>query len=346
MNPSPKTVILRNFYVPRSIGLGLGFIAVYPSLPLEPTKHYIALFFLVTYCFFWSHIAYLLAKSSPTPFVVEKRSVFFDSCAVGFFAGVIGFDPIPSVAIVSMVTMNAMAMGGPRLALLGVILSLSGAIFAYFTFHSGFESLSLQTTLITCIPLLVLYPMSLGYVCYRTAHSLQYQKKQLRIISRTDYLTGLLNRSAVNEVIANVIAHSHKELQNSVIALVDVDYFKQVNDSEGHGAGDNVLKSIASIMLSCTRAQDTLGRLGGDEFCIVLRDVTQAEALKILTNICVKAREKSIKIDSKVAAGTLTIGAACYSPICNTLEKWLEQADHAMYEAKRKGRNQVSFYTG
>lgn len=333
----------RRFYLPRCIGLGLGFLAVYPSLPGRTEKHTLALVLLAVYCFLWPHAAYLFAKASLRPIDVERRSMLVDACAAGFFAGLTGFDPIPSVAIVSMVSMNNMAMGGPHFMLTGALFTVLGSIFGYLALQPLQDEIA-QRQFLTCIPLLILYPLSLGYVCYRTARSLNYQKKQLSVMSRTDYLTGLLNRSALNEIIENFLGDQAVDLRHNVVALIDVDGFKQINDRLGHSAGDQILKEISNIMRSCTRKHDTIGRYGGDEFCIILRNVSHVDALQILERMRARAHEASFK-DGNVSAalGTLSIGAAFYNPLSNTVAKWIDRADHAMYEAKRNGRNQIFF---
>jgi diguanylate cyclase len=298
---------------------------------------------LLAYCFLWPHAAYLLAKASETPIGVERRNMLVDACAAGFFAGMIGFNPIPSVAIVSMVSMNNMAMGGPRFMLVGSFFSLSAAILGYLIL----PPVPVQTAeweVLMCTPLMILYPLSLGYVCYRTARSLHYQKKQLSIMSRTDYLTGLLNRSALHEIMEHFIDDQVVDLLHNVVALIDVDGFKQINDRLGHSAGDGILQEITNIMRSCTRTHDTIGRYGGDEFCVILRNVTHAEALQILESMRARAHAASFMNGNTVARlGTLSIGAAFYHPMANTVIKWVDRADQAMYQAKKNGRNQIFF---
>lgn len=331
----------RRFYFPRCIGLGLGFLAIYPSLPWGTSQHALTLVLLATYCFLWPHAAYLLARRSSRAIGVERRNMLVDACAAGFFAGLTGVDPIPSVAVVAMVSMNNMAMGGPRFMLVGALLSVVGATLGYLMLQASPETAAHRQVL-TSIPLLILYPISLGYVCYRTARSMQHQKKQLSTMSRTDYLTGLLNRSALNEVMENLIGSQAVHLRHNVVALIDVDGFKQINDRLGHSAGDGILKDISEIMRLCIRKHDTIGRYGGDEFCVILRDISHAEALQILEQMRARAHDASFKDGTMEAAlGTLSIGAAFYHPLSNSAAKWIDRADHAMYEAKKNGRNHV-----
>jgi diguanylate cyclase len=155
----------KRFYVPRCIGLSLGFIAVFANFPrLYLHQHVLAT--LILYCFAWPHFAYLLAKVSSRPLDAERRSMLIDAFSTGFFAGAMGFSPIPSVAIVTMVSMNNIAMGGPRFMISGLFASMLGGALAYVGLNTPFNSALSQLQIAACIPLLVLYPLSLGYVCY------------------------------------------------------------------------------------------------------------------------------------------------------------------------------------
>jgi diguanylate cyclase len=329
----------KRFYGPRCIGLTLGFVAVYASLA---GPHWPVLAMLVAYCFVWPHVAFLLARIADRPVDAERRSMLIDALASGFFAGALGFNPIPSAAVVTMTTMNNMAMGGPRFMLAGVLASVLGAGVAYAAFGTPYHAHLSQAQIAACMPLLVLYPLSLSYVCYLSAAKLVRQKKQLSEMSRTDHLTGLANRAALNDILDTSFSAPNASLENSAIALIDADGFKQINDRFGHIAGDRALQRISEIMRSCVRKQDTVGRYGGDEFCVILRNVTQAEAQAILERMRALARA-SLDEPGGEGRSTLSIGAAMYSGDATTGAVWIHRADEAMYEAKRAGRNRVVF---
>ena len=227
---------------------------------------------------------------------------------------------------------------------LGAVASTLGVAIAWTMLDMPFNSALTQAQVTACLPLLVMYPLSLGYVCYLTAKKLTKQKHQLSRMSQTDYLTGLTNRAALNDILDEWFRAPSASLANSVIALIDVDCFKQINDRYGHIAGDRALQKISEIMCTCVRDQDTVGRYGGDEFCIILRNVSQSEATQILEKIRFLAQQNSDTQDGGQLA-TLSIGAAVYSSVSNTSENWIHLADEAMYEAKRRGRNKVIFAT-
>jgi len=329
----------KRFYLPRCIGLVLGFVAVFANLP---SAQMLVTWLLVAYCFAWPHAAFQLARLAERPVDMERRSMLLDALASGFFAGALGFNPIPSAAIVTMTTMNNMAMGGPRFMLSGVAASALGAGLAFATLHTPFHDSLSQMQLAACMPLLVLYPLSLSYVCYLSAAKLVKQKKQLGEMSRTDYLTGLANRAALNDILDTSFSAPNASLENSVIALIDADGFKRINDRYGHIAGDRALQKISDIMRNCVRMQDTVGRYGGDEFCVILRNVTQTEAGAILERMRALARQSLDERDGEQRS-TLSIGAAMYSALATTGAAWIHRADEAMYEAKRAGRNKVVF---
>jgi len=331
----------KRFYLPRCLGLSMGFLSVFFSLPAQQHAG-LVLDILIGYCFLWPHLAYLLARSSARPVDTERRSMLVDAFVSGFFAGVMGFNPIPSVCILSMVTMNNMAMGGPRFMGSGAVASILGAALAYATLGLSFNDALTHAQIAACLPLLVLYPLSLGYVSYLTAIKLTRHKNQLREMSRTDYLTGLTNRAALNEILDDWVRTEDKDIHHSVVALIDVDRFKEINDKHGHIAGDQALQQVARIMSSCVRAEDTVARYGGDEFCVILRDINKAEAARVFERMRSLAQpDRSARDDAPVP--TLSIGAAMYSPHARTSAMWIHMADEAMYEAKKGGRNRVFF---
>jgi diguanylate cyclase len=331
----------KRFYVPRCIGLSLGFLAVYTSLP-SAHENWQVLAMLIFYCFAWPHLAYLFAKANARPARAERFSMLIDACAAGFFSGAIGLNPIPSTAIVTMVSMNNMAMGGPRFLIFGILASMLGATSAYVFLGITFNAALSQSQVAACLPLLVLYPLSLGYVCYRTAVKLTKQKMKLSQMSRTDYLTGLTNRAALNDILDESFRAPAFSLENSVLALIDVDGFKQINDKYGHSAGDRALQEVSRTMLACVRDYDTVARYGGDEFCVILRNVNKDEAGHILERMRSLMHENASR-HGGVQESTLSIGASAYDAGTSSSAMWIHMADTAMYQAKKDGRNKVVF---
>ncbi|AUL46814.1 histidine kinase [Bordetella trematum] len=157
---------------------------------------------------------------------------------------------------------------------------------------------------------------------------------QLRQDSLTDALTGLLNRRGLDEILQT----EPRPGQSIAILAVDIDHFKSINDQLGHAAGDTVIRSIAALLRDRARASDILGRLGGEEFVVLLPNTERGQALQAADRI--RAAVESFQA-LPGGACTVSIGVAMYPHEGGTLTEVLECADLALYEAKRAGRNQV-----
>lgn len=159
----------------------------------------------------------------------------------------------------------------------------------------------------------------------------------------TDTLTGLKNRRAMDHVLARLIGSG----RDFALMHVDLDFFKEVNDTLGHAAGDAVLQQAARIMVECTRQTDTIARVGGDEFVMILEGVLDQTKLEAVAQRLIRRLEEPIPYAGKTcrisaSAGT-TLSTWQTYPDAATL---LNQADLALYAAKRAGRAQHCFYRG
>jgi diguanylate cyclase (GGDEF)-like protein len=200
---------------------------------------------------------------------------------------------------------------------------------------------------ITCAlsPLLLLVALPPVILLQR---SLMHQ--QLQAAARTDPKTGLLNAAAwQREADAEVNrALRAGPQQNSQLAmlLIDVDHFKRVNDSHGHLAGDEVLKSLAAELRQQVRDSDVVGRFGGEEFTVLLPRADATEALRIAERLRRSASTLSIFAADVRIGVTISIGVAVLGMDGHDLFELLAAADLALYRAKDKGRNQVCLYGG
>lgn len=156
-----------------------------------------------------------------------------------------------------------------------------------------------------------------------------------------DVLTGLPNRALFNDRLEHGIAHAKRHRWPLAVMFVDLDDFKTINDTHGHPAGDSVLRTIADRLKAVTRSDDTVSRVGGDEFLYLLMEVQDENdaasiAKKILASIqapCdVSLEQKSVRLTVKAS-----IGIAIYPKSADTAETLIKNADTAMYDAKRAG---------
>ncbi|SEK24412.1 diguanylate cyclase [Ectothiorhodospira marina] len=168
-------------------------------------------------------------------------------------------------------------------------------------------------------------------------------EQELREMATTDYLTGLANRrhflSRVTEEIARLERGSHQ----AVVMILDLDYFKAVNDNYGHSAGDAVLRHFAHLMRDCLRKTDIPGRVGGEEFSVLLPDTETEAALHLAERLRARVEQVPVKVGAQSIPITVSIGL---TPLCTTdmsPDDALQRADTALYQAKSTGRNRVEF---
>lgn len=164
--------------------------------------------------------------------------------------------------------------------------------------------------------------------------------KDLRYIATRDFLTGLHNRRYFFEVGEKLYSRAYKSRKSTAVALIDIDFFKKVNDTYGHDVGDMVLKRMGELLKLGFRAGDLVARFGGEEFACLLPNVGKDEANFIFEGLRDKIEQNAIDLpDNRILKVTASIG------VCTTLEEDLEKAlskaDKLLYQAKHNGRNQT-----
>lgn len=159
-------------------------------------------------------------------------------------------------------------------------------------------------------------------------------------VSHTDSLTFLPNRKQIIGDLQREVTFSDRYGTPLTISMLDLDHFKQINDTYGHAVGDDVLRRMASEMRDHIRYPDTIGRYGGDEFLIVLPHSTIKAASQQAERLCKHARSLRIKSGEQEITVTISLGAAQYRIQQEDWQTFLARADGALYQAKNKGRNQ------
>ncbi len=155
-----------------------------------------------------------------------------------------------------------------------------------------------------------------------------------------DFLTGLYNRRYFFSVMEPYFAHALSSDEEFVTAMIDIDHFKQINDTYGHDVGDKAIIHFSEILRSNTQPHDVVARFGGEEFCVVLKDVGRDKAIEVLERIRQKVALTPLVLeDGAEIPFTVSIGAALTHE--NTLTDTINEADEKLYEAKNSGRNKV-----
>ena len=167
-------------------------------------------------------------------------------------------------------------------------------------------------------------------------------REALRVQATHDALTGLLNRGRVLEVLLTEIARSERELRPLALLMVDLDRFKQVNDTLGHTAGDAVLREAARRMKAATRPYDSPGRYGGEEFLVVLPGCSARDACAQAERIREAFAGEAFIAGGRTLALTCSVGVASRDVcVAGDADRLIREADAALYAAKNQGRNRV-----
>lgn len=165
-------------------------------------------------------------------------------------------------------------------------------------------------------------------------------EQALEIAAMTDPLTGLLNRRATLDHFRHEIFHSQRTGDPFVVLLADLDYFKRINDTEGHDAGDRILIEVGRRLEKVVRGQDIVSRWGGEEFLIILPETAIDGGLVLGEKIRANIERELFSIENKKISLTLSIGVSEFVP-GQTIEECIKTADEALYRAKNSGKNRV-----
>ncbi|HZM34248.1 MAG TPA: diguanylate cyclase [Burkholderiales bacterium] len=170
------------------------------------------------------------------------------------------------------------------------------------------------------------------------------REEAVRHLAYHDTLTGLPNRRLLDDRLAQAIHLAQRRDRKLAVMVIDLDEFKQVNDSLGHRAGDAVLREVAQRLSSCVRRADTLARHGGDEFVVVVSDVQTDADCALVAEKVLRSLEAPVHLDGRALALGASIGISLFPADAGDGDALLRNADAAMYSAKQQGRNQYRFY--
>ncbi|MGI4848467.1 MAG: putative bifunctional diguanylate cyclase/phosphodiesterase, partial [Janthinobacterium lividum] len=172
-----------------------------------------------------------------------------------------------------------------------------------------------------------------------------YASERIAFMAQYDHLTGLANRVLLSDRLNQAILAARREQQQLAVLFLDLDNFKNINDSLGHNLGDAMLVQIAQRLVGAVRGSDTVARLGGDEFVIVLRDIESAEAAAAVTAKLMECIIAPVLLESHTLAVTGSIGLSLFPENGEDADTLIKNADAAMYHAKANSRNNFQFFT-
>ena len=185
---------------------------------------------------------------------------------------------------------------------------------------------------------LVLLENLLCSLLYPLRNGIQFKKASL--LAHKDALTGVNNRSVFDNSLQREINLAQRHKHDFTMLVIDIDHFKKVNDTYGHSAGDEVLKSVAKNIQESIRATDMLFRYGGEEFVVLLSNSNCDGSYEIADRILESVRDSQVSYEDQNLAVSVSIGLACLD-VSDTGSSLFDRADTALYAAKHEGRNQI-----
>lgn len=181
----------------------------------------------------------------------------------------------------------------------------------------------------------------------QTELALIHAHRELEQQALTDELTGLANRRSFLRDLQNEFQRHRRYQGKTCLAMLDLDFFKRVNDRHGHPAGDAVLRHFGQLLSTSLRSEDKCGRLGGEEFAVLFTETEISQALLVLNRMRERLSSTSCRFDGVDIAYTFSAGIASLNNELVSIDNWLKLADQALYQAKQSGRNQtISSHSG
>ncbi len=180
---------------------------------------------------------------------------------------------------------------------------------------------------------------------FRDITAIKQAEQRLQHLAHHDPLTGLPNRALLHDRLHQAMSHARRHKRLAAVVLLDLDQFKEVNDSLGHDIGDQLLKAAAVRLRDCVREQDTIARLGGDEFVLVLEELRDQETVVDVVSKLRRAMALPYTVANQELVITASTGISLYPQDGRNIRELLKNADAAMYFAKSQGRNAFQFYS-
>jgi diguanylate cyclase (GGDEF)-like protein/PAS domain S-box-containing protein len=170
-------------------------------------------------------------------------------------------------------------------------------------------------------------------------------EERIRHMAHHDALTQLPNRALMQDRTEHAIARARRAGESVALLFIDLDRFKTINDSLGHPVGDRLLQAVGARLLECTRASDTVARIGGDEFVVLLESLERPEAARYVARKVLESLADPVELDGHKLQVTPSIGICTFPGDGEDVDTLMRNADTAMYHAKQAGRNNYQFFT-
>ncbi len=334
-----RTRLVERVFRLRALGLSLGFFAVAGAL-LDHGAPPWAWTLLAIDGFLWPHLARQFARNATDPERAEINNLLIDSAMGGVWIALMHFSIVPSALLLVMLAVDKISVGGWRL--LGHAFALQVAACALTAAATGFafEPVTSMRSILLALPFLVGYPMAIAAATFALARRASRHNRMLARQTRVDASTGILNRPSWEAAVESELRRVKRGGASASLMMIDIDHFKTINDRYGHLAGDEVIRSTASVIQGCIREMDVPGRYGGDEFGLLLVHTGTHAAHVAAERIRQRLAETVFERAPDVRC-TLSIGIATATRAMEDVHAWISEADSALYQAKTLGRNRI-----
>lgn len=336
---SDLRLLPRRIYPFRVLGMGLAALPIGTVL-IENDAAWPGWAMLVFSALLWPQLALLSTRLARNPYQAELRNLMIDSTLAGMWVGLMYFNLLPSVLLLTLATVDKINAGVRGLWIWSLPCLLAGLLGGALLTGFEFRPETSMPVILACMPVLLIHTIAVSLNSYRLVRKVQYQNRQLDELSRIDMLTGLASRGHWQACAELMLQSRHQGGDAVSLILIDLDHFKSINDQEGHTAGDDALRGVASIIERHTGRGDIAGRFGGDELAIAVEGDGQRAAV-----MAEAIRRDVAELDLPHLGGrelTVSIGFAEARDGDLGLREWLDAADRALYRAKERGRNRVA----
>ena len=340
MTAPSRQQLHRRVYPLRILGMGLGGMVVGVVLWERQASAY-AWLSMVLMSFVWPHVAYQLARRSANPYRAEIHNLLIDTAMAAALMPLMHFNLLPSFLLITLTMVDKITTGIQGLWTRALWALLAGAAISAMLTGWHWAPETSMRVIIACLPVLALHTLSVSAVSYRLIRKTARQNQMLDELRRVDALTGLFGRGHWQEQAEATLRHHHTTDEPACMLMLDIDHFKEINDTHGHTVGDEVIRAVAHVVRGNVRASDCAGRFGGDEFAIILPGIGLQDAIAIAQRI--REQAEGVRVRSLPGVRiTCSIGVASAAHSHSNLRAWIDAADTGLYLAKNAGRNQVA----
>lgn len=367
--PARAETLLHTVHRVRTSGFVMGF-AIFAAHMQGRDYGLLVWSLLVLQFFAYPHLLHWRARRAPHAMQAVLGNFLIDGFAMGLWSAFLGYPLWISFAMLTCNVVSITLYGGLRYALQAMALFFLGGPLALGLTGRPLQLETDGPVTVLCIVGLTLFLLMATHTAYLRNRKLQDIRVALRESEQAlhsandslhlqlqaihtlqeklqeqavrDPLTGLYNRRYLDDVLTRELTRCQREGQPLSLMLIDLDHFKQINDTYGHQAGDEVLRQLAAMLRSAARSSDVACRFGGEEFVLLLPNMPQPMARERAEQWRTRFAASSISFGEFRMQATLSIGIATYPGDGTSPQALIHSADRALYRAKTEGRNRVA----